>query len=246
MLPAPPQIDWLRSALFLDVDGTLLEIQEHPANVQSDEALINALCRVSKILRGALALISGRPIVDLDRIFSPAKFSAAGAHGAEYRWGGNSIVERPARAVPQWAIEEAAEFADTHRGLLLEHKKFVFALHYRMAPELGIHAHRLMDSLLKKTGKEYRLIKGKMVLELLPRLHTKGSAIEELLEKAPFKGRRPVFVGDDVTDEDGFRVSNNLGGVSIYVGDNAETRACYRLGGIAAVRSWIQEIGTPT
>ena len=187
-------------------------------------------------------MISGRPIADLDRIFSPAKFSAAGAHGAEYRVGDGAIVECPAATVPQSAVDEAAEFAAAHRGLLLERKKFGIALHYRLAPELETRAHRLMDSLLRNAGIGFRLIEGKMVLELLPESHTKGGAIEKILAYAPFEDRRPVFVGDDVTDEDGFRVTNKLGGVSIHVGNNAETDARYRLEDTAAVRRWLQEI----
>ena len=237
--PADIGVDTI--ALFLDVDGTLVDIEDHPGDVRSDEALITLLVDLAQRLDGALSLISGRSIAEIDRIFAPAKFPSAGAHGTELRFDGNAVIIAPAD-FPGEILQRARAFAVEHQGLLVEKKSAGLALHYRRAPRLETACREFVDGLMRELGPDFRLIDGKMVLEIAPLGHHKGEAIRELLQHDPFNGRRPVFVGDDVTDEDGFRVVNDLGGLSIRVGHGNETAARYVLDDVTSVRDWLQSL----
>jgi trehalose 6-phosphate phosphatase len=237
-----PNIDWSGSALFLDVDGTVLDIREHPDDVRADNGLVVLLQQISECLAGAFALVSGRPIAELDRIFSPARFVAVGAHGAESR-GHSGVVSTNGAAVMTDSIkEQASEFAEARAGLMLEKKNYGIALHYRQAPEYKEDCREFMRSVARDIRQDFRLIEGKMVLELMPHSHNKGDAIREMLKKDPFSGRRPVFAGDDVTDEDGFTQINSVSGVSIRVGQADVTAALYVLEDVSAVRAWLEAI----
>ena len=241
MQPTPDLLDAAHIALFLDVDGTLLHIRDDPADVQADSTLMATLRKCSANLDGALALVSGRAISEIDRIFEPDVFPAAGAHGAELRMHDGQTVSADDIPLPQSALDALGRFVARHEGLLLEHKRGGVSLHYRRAPELETACRDLVHQVLGTLGDAYRLIAGKMVYEIAPRSHSKGEAINTLLKSRPFTGRRPVFIGDDVTDEDGFRVVNQLGGVSIRVGDIADSEARYTLATIEDVRSWLQD-----
>jgi trehalose 6-phosphate phosphatase len=241
-MPLPPaDLGVTAPALFLDVDGTLVDIKDHPGDVRADAALIALLVRLAERLDGALSLISGRSIAEIDRIFAPAKFPSAGAHGTELRFDGNAVIIAPAD-FPGEILHRARAFADEHQGLLVEKKSAGLALHYRRAPRLETACREFVDGLMRELGPDFRLIDGKMVLEIAPRSHHKGEAIRELLQHDPFSGRRPVFIGDDVTDEDGFRVVNELGGLSIRVGDGNETAARYALDDVTCVRDWLRSV----
>lgn len=242
MLPAPPPIAWSSSALFLDVDGTLLEIAEHPDDVRADAGLITSLQHTADRLGGALALISGRRVSDVNRIFEPARFPVSGAHGAEYQDVNGALSRKPTVTLPERVRSAAKDFADTYPGVLLELKDFGIALHYRQAPDLAEACRSLMSSVASSVRDDFRLIEGKMVLELTPRSVSKGHAIAEFLKGDPFTDRKPVFVGDDVTDEDGFIVANRLSGLSIRVGKSPTTTAKYALRDVAAVRAWLKNI----
>lgn len=243
MQVAYPNIDWTASALFLDVDGTLLELEEHPDDVRADAALISELQHVFNILDGALALVSGRSLSEIERIFSPARFPAAGAHGAEYLWCNDRIEIKDTPALPSPVVRAAEEFAKSHRGLLLEYKRSGIALHYRRAPTLESASRTFMADIHARCAANFRLVEGKAVLELTSGTHTKGTAISEFLARPPYLGRVPVFVGDDVTDEDGFQAANSLSGTSIQVGNCTESAAKFALEDVAAVRRWLQTIG---
>lgn len=232
-------LDPSRTALFLDVDGTLLEIVDDPASVVADSLLIDLLRDAESRLAGALALISGRKIAEIDRIFSPALFTAAGAHGTEIRMPGGSVERAAPAGPPASLVETLRAFANEHPGLLLEVKETAVALHYRRAPDLEADARHRVEAALRDIAEEFRLIDGKMVLEIAPRSHDKGAAIRSLMAHPRFAGRRPVFVGDDVTDEDGFAVVNELAGTSVHVGDNDRTLAMKSLPDVDAVRRWL-------
>lgn len=236
----PPAIHWSESALFLDVDGTLLEIEEVPEAVHADGALIGILEDARRELGGALALVSGRPVADVDRIFSASRFVIVGAHGAEIRWADGRSTSEAANSLPRRLTERARHFSGEHDGLLLEEKKHGIALHYRQAPDLGECCRQFMQELAHETDDAYRLLEGKMVIEMTPRRYDKGTGIARVLEAAPFHGRTPVYVGDDVTDEDGFRVVNERAGVSIRVGHASRTEARFTLDSVAAVRAWLR------
>lgn len=229
--------DW---ALFLDVDGTLLDIARHPDAVTVSSELLEMLERAHRRSGGAVALISGRSLSDLDRLFGPLQFCAAGQHGLERRDGAGRIT-RSLGAIER--INTAAEVLDGHArarpGIVVEHKGLSLALHYRNAPALRDWAGITMQSLLVALGPAFQLVEGKMVYELKPGGRDKGTAIADFLSEPPFAGRVPVFIGDDVTDEDGFAVVNIAGGHSIKVGEGP-TLAHWRLGDARDVRDWLQ------
>jgi trehalose 6-phosphate phosphatase len=228
--------DW---ALFLDVDGTLLDIARHPDAVQVAPALHDLLAQAHRLTDGAVALISGRSLADLDRLFGPLQFCAAGQHGLERR-DARGQVSRSLGAIER--IFSAAQALATHarmrQGVVVEHKGLSLALHYRNAPDLRDWAKLTMQSLLVGLGPAFQLVEGKMVFELKPGGRDKGTAIADFLSEPPFTGRLPVFIGDDVTDEDGFAVTNIAGGHSIKVGEGASL-ARWRLDNAHQVRQWL-------
>lgn len=228
--------------MFLDVDGTLLEIEERPEAVRSDSELNALLERLFEGLDGAMSLISGRQVADLDRIFAPLRFPAAGAHGAELRISANGPVEAATTVLPAPIIARLEALVAANSGLLLEKKRAGVSLHYRRAPQLEQTCKQLVQSLTAEIERDFRLIAGKMVFELAPRACDKGVAVEQMMRRAPFDGRCPVFVGDDVTDEDGFVKTNQLHGISVRVGEQGGSNAKYVLPDVAAVRGWLEAI----
>ena len=242
-MPAPPDnLEPSRLALFLDVDGTLLDIEDHPAGVRAEPSLVALLTRLSERLGGALSLISGRPVADLDRIFGGSRFAAAGGHGAELRLHPDESVRTTDWSLPAAILERIRVFARSDPGLLLEEKRGGVSLHYRRAPHLEEECTEFVHELLPELEQDFRLIAGKMVFEFAPIEHHKGAAITEMMQHAPFAGRLAVFVGDDVTDEDGFRAVNALGGITIRVGGSRDSDAKYSLSDVAAVRRWLESI----
>jgi trehalose 6-phosphate phosphatase len=234
-----PEID--NSALFLDVDGTLLELQQRPDTVRSTEALNQRLLILCELLDNALALVSGRTIAALDTIFAPLRLPAAGAHGSELRLP-DGTLSAAGHTLPEDILTRMQRFAVQDDGLLLELKPGGASLHYRQAPQLEKACRQFMQALTEELSLEFRLIDGKKVLELAPLGASKGEAIREFLHHAPFAGRRPVFIGDDVTDEDGFRVVNALGGMSILVGERDATEAGFVLKNVSAVHDWMNRL----
>ncbi len=231
-----PQL-YKSDALFLDFDGTLVEIAPTPAGVVIPQALRDTLAAVQEALDGAVALVSGRPIANLDRLLLPLQFAAAGEHGAEIRyWRDGEVVSET--TLPDAARDSIAALAGRLRGTELELKTASASLHYRQAPEHETAVVAGMQSLEAQLD-GYALMLGKMVAELKPETVDKGLAIRDLCSRSPFAGRRPVFVGDDVTDEAGFAAVNSLGGVSVKVGDLSASSARYALTDVAAVHEWL-------
>lgn len=242
MLTAPKLIDCQTTALFLDVDGTLLEIQDHPGDVRADPELVELLQQLLMHLNGALALISGRSIAEIDRIFDNVHFPAVGAHGAEMREANSVLEAPPSSPLPAHLLERITKLVDNHDGLLLEQKKGGVSLHYRRAPELAATCRALVFEVMAELESDFRLIDGKMVFEIAPRQHNKGEAIRQLLKSREFEQRQPVFIGDDITDEDGFEVVNALQGISIRIGASSATAAQFALGSVADVRQWLHSV----
>lgn len=241
MPSARTDLDTSLVALFLDVDGTLLDIRDDPAEVAADHALTGLLRACSDKLNGALALVSGRSVTELDRIFAPAVFPVAGAHGAELRFDGGRTQSMSTGTVPRAALSRLEQFVAANEGLLLERKRGGVSLHYRRMPELEDECRKLVVALMAEFGNGFRLIAGKMVFEIAPDAHNKGAAIRSFLEQAPFTGRVPVYVGDDVTDEDAFSEVNSLEGISIRVGGSSESEARFELPDVASVRCWLSD-----
>ena len=226
-------------ALFLDFDGTVVEIADHPELVHLGASTLDALTELSRLLDGALAIVTGREIVAIDRFMAPLKLPIAGIHGLERRdAGGTRSAPADASEVVAMLKERLAPLVDTESGLMLEEKSSALALHYRARPELEAKCLRAFeDAVAHLPGIELK--RGKMVLEAKPNGKNKGTAILDFLGEEPFRGRTPWFAGDDVTDEDAFQVVNNLGGVSIKVGEGP-TMANYRAENTATFLAWLE------
>lgn len=234
-LPAA-RTDW---AYFLDVDGTLIDIAATPAAAAVDAALLDLLARLHRASGGAVALVSGRALADLDRRLGACRLPLAGQHGLERRDAAGRLWIQPAPPEAKCAIRAALEpLLEEHAGLLLEDKGLTLALHYRQAPHLEAMVRGTMERLVAAAGGGLVLQEGKCVVEVKPGGVDKGTAIEDYLCEPPFAGRRPVFIGDDVTDEHGFAVVNRSRGLSIKVGEGASC-ARHRLRDVAAVRAWL-------
>ena len=234
--PPHPAPDW---SYFLDIDGTLVDLAPHPDGVQLDAELRDLIERLYHTAGSAVALISGRAITDIDRLFPHARLPVAGQHGTERR-DATGRVSRHEFPVERLAAARArlVEAAARQPGLWLEDKELSLALHYRGPAQLADYARSLVAGCQAATGAEFCVLEGKRIVELKPAGRDKGVAIEEFMAEAPFRGRVPVFLGDDVTDEYGFRMVNRLGGHSIKVGAG-ETEARYHLRDVRSVRAWL-------
>ena len=226
-------------AFFLDLDGTLIDIAETPEAVDVGPERVSLLKKLAAASQGAIALISGRSLKRIDEFFWPLVLAAAGQHGAERR---DSRGRLHRHRFPVKSLRPAAggirSFAERHQGLVFEDKGASVALHYRLAPQLAAAAQRAVREAAEPLGDAVEVQGGKMVVELKPAGCDKGSAIESFMQEPPFAGRVPVFLGDDATDEHGFRVVNRLGGHSVKVGEGASA-ARWRLENPAAARAWL-------
>ncbi|MEP7181907.1 MAG: trehalose-phosphatase [Betaproteobacteria bacterium] len=229
-------------ALFLDIDGTLLHLAVTPARVHVDGEVAVLLPALAARLGGALALITGRAIADADRLFPELALPIAGQHGCERR-AANGTYHRHAAAATDLARLRygLSELVRRHDGLLLEDKGATLALHYGLAPQLAAYVHRAVRAevaLAAAAGATLKVQRGKRIVEVKPDGRDKGTAILEFMAEPPFRGRRPVFAGDDLTDELGFAAVQRLGGWAVKVGPGA-TRAHHRLPDVDAVRQWL-------
>lgn len=231
----------LRPALFIDFDGTLVDIVDEPGAVRVSPATIALLADLEAALEGALAVVSGRAVADLDRHLAPLVLAAAGLHGLERRPDPRVPVRRPPRPAALDRLERRllAEAVPVF-GARLEDKGATLAVHYRSVPQ---HGAAIVAAVRRAAAElpELHLVEGKMVIEAKPHGADKGSAVAAFLASAPFAGRTPVFLGDDVTDEDGFRAALAAGGIAIKVGDGPSC-APFRLGGVADVHAWLADL----
>ena len=226
-------------ALFLDVDGTLVDFEARPEHVRATAGLVELLRAVSGRLDGALALISGRPLADLDRIFAPWRPFAAGVHGVEVRGPDGVREHRPDPAALRLLRGGCDVIAAEHPGVWVEDKGVGVALHYRQAPEAEAAVLAAASALQEQTAPHFALQPGHLVAELRPAGWDKGSAVDELLTQPPFAGHVPLVVGDDLTDEHAFAAANRHGGFGVVVGQRSDTVARHRLDDPAAVRGWL-------
>lgn len=236
--PGPAEADW---ALFLDIDGTLLDLAPRPEAVVVPPGLAPTLDSLSRHLSGALALVSGRSLAGIDDLF-PGRRDAAGSHGAEWRHA-SRVCTLPADWLAGLLPRLGRDIA-LPPGLRLEPKPCALALHYPRHPAAEPQARRLAEHLAALSPARLRLLAGKQVIELLPDGIDKGRAIERFLTLPPYAGRRPVFVGDDRTDEDGFAAVNRWDGISVKVGPEPTT-ARHRLASPAEVRHWLAVLAPP-
>ncbi len=228
------------SALFLDFDGTLVDIAPRPDAVVVPAGLPALLARLSDRLGGALAIVSGRPIAEIDAFLAPASLPAAGLHGLEIRAG--TAVERLPTPASLQAVRAGLLAAPAAAGLRIEDKGASIALHFRETPERA-EAVLALAAELTRHHPDLAVLHGKMVVEVKPKAASKASALVRLMSGPPFAGRRPVFVGDDVTDEDGMRAALQAGGDAVKIGPG-DTLAPQRLDDPAALRAWIARFAT--
>ena len=231
-----------RPALFLDLDGTVLDFADAPGGVVVSERVRDLLGRLHAVTGGAIAFVSGRTMDDLDHLLAPHKFAVAAVHGLELRDGEGRITRAEVDSERLVEIGQSLDrFVRQNPETLLEHKGASLALHYRKRPELEEAAIALVEETLAELGSNLQVLRGNKVIEIKPEGGNKGSAIARFMKDPPFNDRTPVFIGDDATDEDGFRTVNALGGVSVKV-NSGESAAATRLPDVDAVLHWLEAL----
>lgn len=229
------------TAWFLDIDGTLIDIATTPGGVRMDRELPKLLTRLHTTSEGAVALVTGRTVAAVDHLFSPLRFPVAGQHGLERRdANGNLCIQDADTRRIALARTHVTAWTARYPALLLEDKGLSLAIHYRKAPDLGDAVRDFLTGIAAAAAPDLHLQPGKMVYELRPAGRDKGVAIREYLAESPFSGRKPIFVGDDLTDEHGFRAVNQLHGLTIKVG-NEPSQAQWRLPDVQSVRRWLAD-----
>ena len=239
-LPEPkPLADLLaerKTALFLDFDGTLVALADTPDSIKVPEDLPERLAALGRRLEGRLALVTGRAIVDLEGHIGDVGLFRAGSHGADVRDASGMALGDEAKSLSDYVVQQVEAFAREH-GLRYEAKSHGAALHSRGRPELSERAAAFLDELAQ--GEGLAVSRGKAVAEILHAGADKGTAVDVILQSEPFAGARPIFIGDDVTDEDGFVAARAAGGIAIAVGDRKAIHADYGLADVAAVHHWL-------
>ena len=232
---ALPTLD-VHDALFLDFDGTLADLADRPDAVAIEAGLVDRLARLSKWLSGALAVISGREISQIDVHLAPLRLPAAGVHGVQRRSATGRTVHL---AAPNLKEAEASlqAFASAHPGTFVESKRGAIALHYRLAPKFEAECREAMSAVASDLP-GMTVMAGKMVFELKPAHANKGHAVDAFLSEPPFLGRRAIYAGDDVTDEDAIVAVQARGGIGIKVGRGPSAAKC-RVAEPAALRAWL-------
>lgn len=242
-LPMPPMpTAATRWALLLDVDGTLLDFADDPLAVEVGAVLLDLLHRLHAALGGALALVSGRGLDDLDRLFSHPRWAAIGLHGLQLRHADGSFRRLEIEPSRQQRMRDAAQaLAKRFDDVMVEDKQWAVALHCLRRPEQWAALHEAAIALLPELP-GYELQPGRRVIEFKPAGMDKGRAVLELLARAPFVGCTPVYLGDDLTDEHAFAAVNRLHGISVRVGSREPTQAHFSLAGPARTVAWLQQV----
>ena len=224
------------AALFLDFDGTLAAYAPHPDGVTIERDLPGLLARLRERLQGALAIVSGRSLEAIDALLGPPRFAGAGLHGLEWRLASGRTHRSGNPTGASRILAAVTERFGADPRLVIEDKGAGVALHWRRAPARAAECIAFMREIVASTDME--ILRGHAVVEARPRGVHKGAAIREFLRHGPFAGRKPVYVGDDRTDEDGFRAALVAGGHGVKVGPEA-TEARYRLASVGAVHDWL-------
>lgn len=242
-LDALDALDLTQSAILLDVDGTLLDIAATPFDVRVPDDLRDCLKRLGQRMGGALGLISGRPLADIDRLFAPLRLPAIGGHGAEIRPLAETAGTRLHAAPLDPEIRRRfSEIARLDPGILIEDKGYSIAIHYRLAPKAAGDVIKAVATICEENaGRGLSILPGKAVIEIKPGGFDKGTGLQELMMHPPFRGRRPVFVGDDVTDEAAFAVLPRFSGIGISVGGFVPG-ASFNFDNPKDVRLWLQRL----
>jgi trehalose 6-phosphate phosphatase len=240
-LPPPSPIEATTDALFLDLDGTLAPIRRVPDEVVVAVDMLDALASARRALAGRVAVVSGRSIATLDALLGCSDYSLAGIHGLERRTVDGMVLQTVTSPGLRAARDKLAQLAEREPRLLIEDKGLGIAVHYRSAPELEDFARREASAIAELCGLAYQT--GKMVAEVRERGGDKGTALQAFMQEAPFAGARPIFVGDDDTDEAGFAAAEALGGFGVLVGRPRTTAARFALPDVDRVRDWLHTAG---
>ena len=225
-------------ALFLDVDGTLLEFCNNPDDVYPGVELNLILKSLSSLLKGALALVTGRRVLEIDRIFHPLQLPVGGQHGLEHRDAEGNFKLVKNLKFPENIRSQIQYFGEIYPECAIEDKSLTMAIHFRRAPKLEEKVLKFVNKLIEGE-KHFHAISGNMVIEIKPLGVDKGQSIALFMENEPFVDKLPIFIGDDVTDEDGFRYINANNGISIKVGTRTSSLARYNLNNVNAVHDWL-------
>lgn len=233
-----PPADLLKGAsLILDFDGTVVEIASTPEAVEVDEPLRRLLLRLMNRLNGRVAILTGRPLEQIERLIHPLQLPISGSHGLETRHA-NGEHRLPTRSQSlDSAIAALRSLEEEHPGVLIEEKPFGVALHFRQAADAEEQVRKAAERTAEAAGLE--LQPGKMVIELKPPGANKAEGLKMLMAAAPFRGTRPVVLGDDLTDEPAFEAAQQLGGAGIFVGEPRPTAARFRLQNVDDALSWL-------
>jgi trehalose 6-phosphate phosphatase len=241
--PELPRFDLGQIAIFLDIDGTLLDLAATPLDVRVPTRLQNTLTALKAGVRNAIAFVSGRPIGEIDRIFAPLKLPAVGGHGAEIRYEPELPIMRSRKA--SLSDDLRAEFASIVRldpGILIEDKGYSVAIHYRQVPQIGAEVMEHIVAICRNEQCDsLEILPGKLVVEIKPAGYSKGTGLRELMAVPPFRGRKPIFIGDDVTDDAAFAELPNYGGIGFSVGGTMPG-AAFNFDGPQDVRLWLERL----
>jgi len=245
--PSKPAADILSGrpsqyALFLDVDGTLLDIAPTPGEVVVPPELPELLVRLSKGLDGALAILTGRQLAEIDELLAPAMLVGAGVHGAELRTTPGGPITRVATELPETLVEQFNALAQRLPGIVAEPKGPGFAIHYRQAPDLKPTIEAEIRALIAQHPEDLVLCPGRKLFEVIPQGHSKGTALETLAGRPAFSGRTPVMIGDDVGDMPALAAAVKLGGVGLKVAGGHFGRSSVDLHGPEAVMAWLKKL----
>jgi trehalose 6-phosphate phosphatase len=239
-LPAPPPLEELlstgRPALFLDFDGTLVELAPTPDSIRPLADMSQRLLTLAERLEHRLALVSGRALADIEKHIGPLPIAGAGSHGADIRAANGDALSPPPGEFPEAIEREMRAFAHKH-GIDYEAKPHGGALHYRARPEMEAVVQVFGRTLADDHG--WKAQGGKCVVEIVKGDADKASAVHTFMRLSPFAGAQPIFIGDDLTDEAGFAACRQLGSHGILVGERAQTAAGYRLPDVASVHAWL-------
>jgi trehalose 6-phosphate phosphatase len=227
-------------ALFIDIDGTLLGVAPTPNSVYVPSGLVPLLDGVRRGLGGAMAVLTGRRIADVDRLFAPLCFVASGVHGTELRADPGAPITTLAPEIPSSIVQAMSGIRGMAPGVLVEPKGCGVAVHYRNAPLAQRALESDVAAILASSSYDLVLRKGRKVLEAVPRGYSKGTALTAIIASMPFKGRRPVMIGDDVGDESALEAAERLGGVGLRVAGEHFSAEEADFGGVESVRAWLR------
>ena len=239
-----PDLDLRQCAILLDIDGTILDLAPSPQQVQVPADLRQTLERLGELTGGAVALVSGRPLADIDLIFAPLKLAAIGGHGAEWRATPGAQALSRARPLDDDLKRELAAVCALGPGVIAEDKGYSFALHYRLAPEQGDAVRAAVAAICAEAKADaIEILLGKSVVEIKAAGISKANAVRDLMALPPFANRKPIFIGDDVTDEPVFAVVAQFGGLGFSVGHVAAA-VNGRFAKPQSVRKWLARLTT--